>query len=104
SAGTGKSFIIHQFKLFLERSKRKYILLAPTGVAAQNVGGKTIHSELKITSSNNTSSGYKTLIFSEKSTQTKLKEIDTIIIEEISMVSSTLFTFLSEIFARLHET
>ncbi|CAG8650984.1 1325_t:CDS:1 [Gigaspora rosea] len=33
SARTGKSFIIHQFKLFLEHSKRK----TPTGVATQNV-------------------------------------------------------------------
>ena len=37
STRTGKSFIIHQFKLFLEHSKRKYVLLTPTGVAAQNI-------------------------------------------------------------------
>jgi len=62
SAGTGKSFIIQQFKLFLEHSKRPYLLLAPTGIAAQNIGGKTIHSELKIASTGNgTTSCYKTL-------------------------------------------
>jgi len=109
SAGTGKSFIIQQFKLFLERSKRPYLLLAPTGVAAQNIGGKTIHSELKIASTASTDTGstatcYRTLIFSEKDMQERLRKIDTIIIEEISMVSSTLFTFLSEIFARLHQS
>jgi len=37
STRTGKSFIIHQFKLFLEHSKRKRVLLTPTGVAAQNI-------------------------------------------------------------------
>ena len=51
SAGTGKSFIIHHFRTHLQQIKKKYIVLAPTGVAAQNVDGMTIHSALKISSS-----------------------------------------------------
>ncbi|GET04748.1 putative replicase/helicase/endonuclease [Rhizophagus clarus] len=50
--------------------------MAPTGIVAENVGGETIHSKLKIT--------------------------EYIIIEKISMVSSQLFTFISKIFCKLH--
>ncbi|MDT8287069.1 MAG: AAA family ATPase [Elusimicrobiales bacterium] len=40
-AGTGKSTLL---RLFKENSRRSQAVLAPTGVAALNVGGQTIHS------------------------------------------------------------
>src|SRR6185312_8283703 len=59
SAGTGKTYIIRLLCQFLSTRRSKYLLMAPTGVAAQNIGGKTIHSELRITSSQ---SGFQTLV------------------------------------------
>ena len=50
SAGTGKSYVIKIITNMLVHRRQNFLLLAPTGVAAQNVGGKTIHSELRITS------------------------------------------------------
>jgi ATP-dependent DNA helicase PIF1 len=44
-AGTGKSTLL---KLFLETTKRQAAVVAPTGVAALNVGGQTIHSFFKL--------------------------------------------------------
>jgi ATPase subunit of ABC transporter with duplicated ATPase domains len=43
-AGTGKSTLIEYFRL---NTKKKVIYLAPTGVAALNIKGKTIHSLFK---------------------------------------------------------
>ena len=40
-AGTGKSTLL---KYFRETTKKKIVVLAPTGVAALNVAGETIHS------------------------------------------------------------
>ena len=40
-AGTGKSTLLSYFKSI---TGRKVALLAPTGVAALNIGGQTIHS------------------------------------------------------------
>ena len=40
-AGTGKSTLLHLFK---NTTRKKCVVLAPTGVAALNVGGQTIHS------------------------------------------------------------
>ncbi len=39
-AGTGKSTLLRQFRL---ETKRDHVVLAPTGIAALNVGGETIH-------------------------------------------------------------
>ena len=40
-AGTGKSTLLQYFRFY---TKKKVVILAPTGVAAVNVGGQTIHS------------------------------------------------------------
>lgn len=85
-AGTGKSTLL---TYFIKNSKKKVVVLAPTGVAALNVKGQTIHSFFKFKPT--------TTIFqikSKKKSDKKLREIlsnlDTIIIDEISMVRSDL--------------
>jgi len=43
-AGTGKSTLLEYFR---QNTKKKVVVLAPTGVAALNVKGQTIHSFFK---------------------------------------------------------
>src|SRR5688500_11216662 len=50
SAGTGKSYVVNMIINMLSNKRSKYLLLAPTGVTAQNINGKTMHSELCIVS------------------------------------------------------
>ena len=52
-AGSGKSTLIHYITNRLNDSlgSSSYLLLAPTGVAAININGSTIHSKLLITPS-----------------------------------------------------
>jgi ATP-dependent DNA helicase PIF1 len=77
-AGTGKSTLL---QLFRNTSRKRIAVLAPTGIAALNVRGQTIHSFF----------GFaprlldKSEIFRRKDYKMFLK-IDTIIIDEISMV------------------
>ncbi|MBT1710719.1 AAA family ATPase [Fulvivirgaceae bacterium PWU5] len=40
-AGTGKSTLL---KYFIRTTSKKHVVLAPTGTAALNIGGQTIHS------------------------------------------------------------
>ena len=40
-AGTGKSYLLN---FFVANSHKNVVVVAPTGVAAINVGGQTIHS------------------------------------------------------------
>lgn len=42
-AGTGKSAVVDRAKRELEKAGRKMLLCAPTGIAAQSIGGVTIH-------------------------------------------------------------
>jgi ATP-dependent DNA helicase PIF1 len=49
-AGTGKSVLINTVVAYIRRIQKNYsfIVAAPTGAAAHNVGGQTIHREFKI--------------------------------------------------------
>src|SRR5215469_16499968 len=78
SAGTGKSFMIQQIVNFLTTKHIKYLLIAPTGVAAQNVGGKTIHSALHI---RNTQTYFETLSNYNDRQKNYLNQIKALIIE-----------------------
>ena len=44
-AGTGKSTLLNYFR---KNTKKKVVVLAPTGVAAVNIKGQTIHSFLDL--------------------------------------------------------
>ena len=44
-AGTGKSTFL---KYICANTKKNYVVLAPTGIAAVNVGGQTMHSFFRI--------------------------------------------------------
>ncbi|CAJ0649080.1 16581_t:CDS:2, partial [Entrophospora sp. SA101] len=100
SAGSGKSFLINLFaKKFLELNKN-FLLMAPTGVAAVNIQGQTIHSALRIWSHGGR---YQTLAFADQEFNQELRKIDTIIIDEVSMVQASLLTFISEMFSGIHQ-
>lgn len=80
-AGTGKSTFLHYF---CQKTRKQFALLAPTGVAAVNIGGQTIHSFFKfkpgVTLEEARNSG-------RASQREKLyQNLELLIIDEISMV------------------
>jgi hypothetical protein len=100
AAGTGKSYVLNLFVQHLQRTHKQYILLAPTGVAANNVEGHTIHSALRICQRDNQ---YITLALHNAELQHELKSVQVILIDEISMVAANLLDFISETFAKIHK-
>jgi len=80
-AGTGKSTLLQYFR---NNSKKKLVILAPTGVAALNVQGQTIHSFFR----------FKPDITPDSVRKLKkdgtYKIIDAIVIDEISMTRADL--------------
>lgn len=89
-AGTGKSTFL---RYVCEQTKKKYVVLAPTGIAAINVGGTTLHSFFKLPfhpllpDDPNLSKSRIRKFFKYTSENKKiLKELELIIIDEISMV------------------
>ncbi|MCB0450178.1 MAG: helix-turn-helix domain-containing protein [Confluentibacter sp.] len=91
-AGTGKTTFLHKLKM---NSLKRLVVVAPTGVAAINAKGVTIHSFFQMpfgpifpdTDLNNTGG------FNRKFSKTKIniiKSMDLLVIDEISMVRADL--------------
>jgi len=85
-AGTGKSTLL---KYFRENTRKKAVILAPTGVAAVNVEGQTIHSFFHFKPSV-TPSSIKRKKKTDRDKPTVYKKLTTIVIDEISMVRADL--------------
>jgi len=79
-AGTGKSTLLNYFR---QQTKKKIAVLAPTGVAAINVQGQTIHSFFKFKPSVTLQSIKKN---KEADKKNIYKKLDAIVIDEVSMV------------------
>lgn len=100
-AGTGKSTFLRHI---VDTIKKKTVVLAPTGIAAVNAGGQTLHSFFKIP--------LKPILPDDpdflprrlrermkySSSQVKLlREIELIVIDEISMVRADIIDFIDRI-------
>lgn len=89
-AGTGKSFLL---KAFVKKTKKKVVMLAPTGIAALNIGGATIHSTFgyfNLTELDTDTITLDTLRLKEE-LKLVLRIVETIIIDEVSMVRADVF-------------
>lgn len=100
-AGSGKSTLL---KYICNTTKKKYVVLAPTGIAAINVGGVTLHSFFKIPFHpllpNDSRFSYRHIRDTLKYNNEKkklLRELELIIIDEISMVRSDIIDFIDKI-------
>ncbi len=93
-AGTGKSTLLTYFR---HHTKKKIVVLAPTGVAAVNVGGQTIHSFFGFTPETTPDTVKNPRGDDEE--KKIYRELDAIVIDEISMVRADLFDCI-DIFLR----
>lgn len=97
-AGTGKTTFLHNLKL---DSPKRMVVVAPTGVAAINAGGVTIHSFFQIPFGPcipERLSGKANAIHKFNKTKIKiLKSLDMLVIDEISMVRADLLDAIDEI-------
>jgi ATP-dependent DNA helicase PIF1 len=83
-AGTGKSTLL---TCFLGKTRKRAVVLAPTGVAAINVGGQTIHSFFRFRP-DVTPDGIGRATRGRK--KNLYKKLSTIVIDEVSMVRADL--------------
>lgn len=100
-AGTGKSTFL---RYVAANTKKKHVVLAPTGIAAINAGGSTLHSFFRLPfhpllpndSKYNARNIRKTLKYSGDHCKL-LREIELIIIDEISMVRADIIDFIDKV-------
>ena len=89
AAGTGKTTLV---KKLIDENSLKKIVVAPTGIAALNIGGATINSAFRI--------GFDTFPVIKESNDPRfkklLKNLELLIINEISMVRAPMLDAISE--------
>ena len=100
-AGTGKSTFLRYVS---DHTKKKHVILAPTGIAAINAGGSTLHSFFRLPFHpllpNDSRYSWRHIKETLKYTgaQRKLiREVELIIIDEISMVRADIIDFIDKI-------
>ena len=102
-AGTGKSTFL---KYICENTRKKHVVLAPTGIAAINAGGSTLHSFFKLPfypllpdDPNFSLQGGRIHEFLKYRTAHRklIKEVELVIIDEISMVRADIIDFVDRV-------
>lgn len=100
-AGTGKSTFL---RYIASHTKKKHVILAPTGIAAINAGGSTLHSFFKLPFHpllpNDMQYAPRYIRQTLKYNGEKIKmlqELELIIIDEISMVRADIIDFIDKV-------
>ncbi len=102
-AGTGKSTFL---RYICQQTHKKFVVVAPTGIAAINAGGVTIHSFFKVPFrpilpddpdlSIQKGRIYDFLKYRKSHTQI-IKELDLLVIDEVSMVRGDVLDFIDRV-------
>lgn len=87
-AGTGKTFITKKIIKDLTEMGKKVVAIAPTGVAANNIKGQTIHSLYQVSPFGVCTFKKASFLKSEK--RKMLSKLDVLVIDEVSMLRSDL--------------
>ena len=100
-AGTGKTTFLKNLKA---QSPKRMVVVAPTGVAAINAGGVTIHSFFQLSFSpfiphTNKQTSQPTYRFSGEKIKI-IKSLDLLVIDEISMVRSDVLDAIDDVLRR----
>ena len=102
-AGTGKTTFLHKLK---KNTAKRMIITAPTGVAAINAGGVTLHSFFQlpfgpfIPGSEANEQGRQRLFRFSKEKKRIIKSLDLLVIDEISMVRADLLDSVDAVLRR----
>lgn len=100
-AGTGKSTFL---RYIAATTKKKNIILAPTGIAAINAGGATLHSFFKLpfhpllpTDSRYNAKNIRNKLKYNGEKLKLIREVELIIIDEVSMVRADIIDFVDKV-------
>ena len=101
-AGTGKTTFLKTLK---ERLPKRMVVVAPTGVAAINAGGVTIHSFFQLPLSPYVpESSYKSKFDYSAEKRNIMRTLDLLVIDEISMVRSDLLDAVDNVLRRFRDS
>ena len=97
AAGTGKSHLLNALRIVFENSGIKHAFTGPTGISACNIGGVTIHSWAGVGLGEESKEILYSKVRKNGQARKRWKDIQVLFIDEVSMLSKTLFDKLSYI-------
>jgi hypothetical protein len=103
-AGTGKTTFLHRIKA---ESVKRMVVTAPTGVAAINAGGMTLHSFFQLPFGMHVPGASRDEENRRRFTRQKIdliRSLDLLIIDEVSMVRADLLDAVDEVLRRYRES
>lgn len=105
-AGTGKTTFLRELRA---SSRKRMIVTAPTGIAAINAGGVTLHSFFQLDfgpfvpgAKRNSNSSRRNVAFSKEKIRI-IRGLDLLVIDEISMVRSDVLDAVDEVMRRFRD-
>ena len=102
-AGTGKTTFLHQIK---EENFKRMVVTAPTGVAAINAGGMTLHSFFQLPMGLHLPGMSREVNNQRRFSRDKiqlLRTLDLLVIDEISMVRADMLDAVDDVLRRYRE-
>ena len=97
-AGTGKTTVLHEMYSQCKKNNKNVVVLAPTGVAAKNAGGVTIHSFLHLPLGPYIPGMRMHKLYALNEEEIKIvNRIDLMIIDEVSMVRCDLLDEIDDV-------
>ena len=103
SAGTGKTYLLNQFIIYLKSRNIIPTIVAPTGIAASHLQGQTIHSFFSLGIRDMIDEYFLASLLEKKYLQTRFSKLKILIIDEISMVSPEIFSSIDKILRAFKE-
>lgn len=106
-AGTGKTTFLHSL---CQELRKPYLIVAPTGIAALNAQGTTLHSQFNlpldpyIPARDYTDNNPLLKRISQKEKVAIIKQVELIIIDEVSMVRADTLQALSDRLCEIRKT
>lgn len=97
NAGTGKSFLIKEMKYRLRDKPKRIVVTGTTGIAAYNIGGITINSFMGVGTGESSIGDLMKRVNGRNGARARIRAVDVLIIDEVSMMSAELFEKLDEI-------
>lgn len=94
-AGTGKSYLINKYREYCDKNDISIMLCAPTGIAAINIGGATVHRSFKMP--------IGPTVSNPSGIPEALKDTDVLIIDEISMLRIDNFEYVAKVICALNK-
>ncbi|SFV66321.1 putative helicase [hydrothermal vent metagenome] len=97
SAGTGKTYLLNEYIQYLKAHLVFPAIVAPTGLSASHIKGQTIHSFFGIGIREFIDTDFIEVLLARRYLRTRFKNVEVLIIDEISMVSPQLFSNMDRI-------